>query len=281
MKTQNKKKITAYKVFNPDFRCREFQFEIGKTYQHKGVVKACSSGFHSCLKLADCFNYYSFNPDNKVAIVQIWGQIETHDDDSKIASEFIKIVKELTWHEVLDLANTGTNNTGNSNSGDRNSGDRNSGNSNSGNSNSGDWNSGHRNSGNSNSGDWNSGHGMVRFFCSESMPVYIFNQPTDLTREGILGLMPSLHGYQLTKWIAGSDMSGEEKQAHSDWETVGGYLKVFGYKEMCKNGWAQDTDLNKLKFFNLPNFDLKIFEEITGIDAKEDFERLRGNDEQI
>jgi hypothetical protein len=85
------------------------------------------------------------------------GKINKHEDDSKIATNHIKIIKELSWHEVLDLVNIGKNNTGNSNSGHRNSGDSNSGNRNSGDSNSGYSNSGNRNSGDSNSGNRNSG----------------------------------------------------------------------------------------------------------------------------
>lgn len=58
--------MKGYKVFNPDFTCRSFQFEVGKTYEHKGELKICRSGFHFCRNVADCFNYYSFDPKNRV-----------------------------------------------------------------------------------------------------------------------------------------------------------------------------------------------------------------------
>ena len=69
-------------------------------------------------------------------------------------------------------------------------------------------------------------------------------------------------------------MSDEEKTNSPHWKTTNGFWKTFSYKEMCQNGWAKDSDDNKLCFFKLPNFDLKIFEEITGIDATEDYKRL-------
>lgn len=40
--------IQAFKGFKQDLTCRDFQYEIGKTYEHQGDVEACSSGFHAC-----------------------------------------------------------------------------------------------------------------------------------------------------------------------------------------------------------------------------------------
>ena len=165
-------KIIAYKVFNPDFTCRNFKYKVGETYKLEENGKLispikCEKGFHACRKVSDCFNYYSFNPSNKVAIVELSGEVI--EDSYKIVSNIITILEEISWEKMLTLANSGTGNSGIGNSGDWNSGDWNSGDWNSGNRNSGDWNSGdwnsgngnsgNRNSGNRNSGDWNSGNG--------------------------------------------------------------------------------------------------------------------------
>src|SRR5574344_462932 len=151
------KKIKAYKVFNSDWTCRDFQFEIGKSY-HEDNIKICEKGFHACLKLSDCFYYYNFDKTNRVAEVELFGKIQRNNDDTKCCASDIKIVKELTWEEVLALCNSGNNNSGSWNSGNNNSGNGNSGNNNSGNGNSGNNNSGSWNSGNNNSGSWNSGN---------------------------------------------------------------------------------------------------------------------------
>ena len=154
--------MKGYKVFNSDWTCRDFQFEVGKVFEEDVTPVCCDRGFHFCTKASDCFNYYSFNPDNKVAEVEALGDIDTHADDSKCCTNKIHIIREITWQEVLDLVNlgkacTGLCNSGNRNSGNRNSGDWNSGNRNSGNRNSGNRNSGNRNSGDCNNGDCNSG----------------------------------------------------------------------------------------------------------------------------
>jgi hypothetical protein len=158
--------VKGFKVFNPDWTCRGFQYEVGKTYEEDVTPSVCNRGFHFCKQAKDCFNYYTFDPNNKVAEVIALGEVA--EDGDKCCTNKIQIVREVTWEEVLTIVNTGKACTGLCNSGNRNSGNRNSGDCNSGNRNSGNWNrgnrnigdcnSGNRNSGNRNSGNWNSGN---------------------------------------------------------------------------------------------------------------------------
>ena len=168
--------MKGYKVFNPDWTCRGYQFEVGKTFTEDVTPVCCNSGFHFCTKISDCFNYYTFNSDNKVAEVEALGEIDTNNDDSKCSTNKIHIIREITWHEVLDLVNLGKACTGFRNSGNRNSGDCNSGNYNSG-----DWNSGDCNSGNYNSGDWNKTCFSNGCFNTELPKIFLFNKPSDWT----------------------------------------------------------------------------------------------------
>ena len=150
--------MKGFKVFKPDWTCKGYDYKqggetaVGTTHEIQMSPVVCSVGFHGCLKLNDCFSYYQFDPQNKVAEVEFLGEIQRRDYDSKIATNKIHIIRELTWHEVLDTVNAGENNTGRANTGDRNAGDRNAGNRNTG-----DWNTGNRNTGNRNAGDWNTG----------------------------------------------------------------------------------------------------------------------------
>jgi hypothetical protein len=99
MKKKNTKKsqpetVKGYKIFNPDLTCRGFQYEIGKEYKHEGEFKVCNTGFHFCLKASDCFSYYAFDPKNIVCEVEALGETQTRGDDSKIATNHIRIVRK-------------------------------------------------------------------------------------------------------------------------------------------------------------------------------------------
>ena len=261
-------KVIAYKVFNPDWTCRGFPYKVGKSYTHKGNLSMCGEGFHACKKVSDCFSYYSFDPKNKVAEVELSGTILGLDEEKQCASK-IKIIRELKWPEVLVLANSGNGNSGNGNSGNRNSGYGNSGNRNSGSRNSGYGNSGYGNSGNRNSGDGNSGNrnsgnGNSGDFNTNEPFIRMFNKETKLYRKDID--YPSYFNFDLCVWILFSNMTDEEKKTYPNASVCDGYLKKLDFKEAWKLAFKQANKQEIEATKNLPNFDAKIFFEITGID---------------
>jgi len=176
--------------------------------------------------------------------------------------------------------NSGNRNSGNWNSGNRNSGDRNSGNRNSGNRNSGycnsgycnsgDWNSGNRNSGSRNSGDSNSGDRNSGWFNTDEPMARFFNKNSAIKLSDFYSssACPSWEGFDLCEWIGESEMTDEEKKADPQFFVRGGYLKTYTYQEAWSNFWKATSEENRKKFLNLPNFDSKIFLEITGIDVQ-------------
>ena len=99
----NQQPITAYKGFNTDLTCRDFQFQIGKTYTHDGKVEACASGFHACENPLDVFNYYI--PASRFAIVECSGEINKESNgDSKIACGSIHIKAEIGLPTLISKA---------------------------------------------------------------------------------------------------------------------------------------------------------------------------------
>ena len=293
--------VKGFKVFNPDWTCnpngKPFQYAVGGTYEEDVKPMVCDRGFHFCEKAADCFNYYQFNPENKVAEVLALGEVDT--DGTKSCTNKIQIVREIPWAELLEIVNTGKGctglcnsgdwNSGNRNSGDWNSGDWNSGDCNSGNRNSGDWNSGNRNSGdcnsgnrnsgNRNSGDWNSGDwNKCSFsngcFNTVSPKIYLFNKPSEWTYQDWLNsearyLLNQIPG-DVLEYIYLSDMTDEEKAAHPEAETTGGYLKILDNSECAVIWWRGLSDRQKAVITAIPNFDKEIFKQITGIDVDAD-----------
>jgi hypothetical protein len=149
--------VRGYKVFNPDWTCRGFQYEVGKSYEEDIIPMCCVRGFHFCKRVDECFNYYDFNSDNKVAEVIAYGDIDKDFSTAKYCTNKIKIVREITWPELLEIANIGENCNGVGNIDDNNYGHYNTNNNNNGTSNSGSFNEGNRNSGSYNMGNNNSG----------------------------------------------------------------------------------------------------------------------------
>ena len=91
-------KIKAYKGFNTDLTCRDFQYEVGKEYEQKGEIEACNNGFHACENPMDVFEYYP--PSNsRYCKVEQSGVIDRSQD--KIASSKIRIQCEIGLSGII------------------------------------------------------------------------------------------------------------------------------------------------------------------------------------
>ena len=63
-------------------------------------------------------------------------------------------------------------------------------------------------------------------------------------------------------------MTEEEKAAHPEHKTTGGYLKELDNSGCALTWWKQLSEADKREIINIPNFDRDIFKEITGIDVE-------------
>ena len=97
--------------------------------------------------------------------------------------------------------------------------------------------------------------------------VIVFNRPCK-REEWDNATKPNFIYFDLTLWITWDNMTEEEKKDHKDAFVTQGYLKERGYKEAWQEAYegASEEEIALLKA--LPNFDAKVFEEITGIKIK-------------
>ena len=244
------------KGFDKDLKCREFQFEIGKDYKidlpedYKLTSDdLCSNKvFHFCDSLSKVNEFYSCkDEDNRYCIIEVLGQFCESDD--KCGSNHIKIVREITGEELKIAKGLTGGNAGLFNSGDLNSGDRN---------------SGDRNSGYLNSGIFNKTNGSNGVFCNKEPKICIFNIQTDWTlsefyRSRYWDAIYS-SDFPLTEW--------KNKEVAPE-NGVDGELVVNTYEDACRRWWDGMSDKSKKIIKQIPNFDIDVFCDITGIDKKD------------
>jgi len=288
--------MKGYKAFNPGWKCRDFQYEIGKTYElpEGQELKICECGFHFCANPIDVFGYYKYE-DALIAEVEALGNIQQ--EGTKFVTDKIKIVREFTRDELEKLiGNDPRNNTGIGNVGCFNSGSRNSGNTNSGNYNTGDSNSGKWNTGDSNSGDWNTGNYNSGSYNVGVCNIGWHNVGSDNT--GSYNTGSHNNGwYNCGNYNNGDSNIRDNNTGYSNigYFNTGNYnIGIFNTVEptiyafnkptniklselednychlfdRISNNTLIDGDIELIK--SLPNFDAKIFLEITGIDLTED-----------
>ena len=273
--------VHGFKVFRPDWTCdptgyNPKQYTCPGKFEEEGELDVCGHGMHFCQTAADCFNYYSFNSENKVAEVIAYGEVRTEGDKS--CTDKLEIVREIPWDEVLRIVNLGKNctgrcNTGNRNTGDCNTGDCNTGDCNTGNRNTGNRNTGDCNTGDCNTGDWNKSSFNTGCFNTEEQKIMLFNKPSNMTYSEwldsdaryLLNQIPK----DVVEWVYEEDMTDEEKAAHPTYETTGGYLKVLDESECGQLWWGSLSDRRKEIIKAIPNFDAEIFFQCTGVRVDE------------
>ena len=296
--------MIGYKATDKYGCCRGFKFEVGKTYTKdipKEELECCTDKvFHFCRELSAIEKESNYKLSESRLFEVLAGDYVRSGD--KYGTNSLTILREIKGEEKLELINNGDCNSGSCNSGDcnsgswnsgdcnsgswnsgscnsgsrnsgdcnsgfRNSGDCNSGFRNSGDCNNGDCNSGSCNSGSWNSGSWNSGSWNSGFFNSDEPNIRMFNKDTNLKRGDIN--IPSWCYFSLTVWVSHDTATEEEKEKHKrEMETCGGYLKTLDYKEAWKLAWSKTSKEEHKQLLKLPNWNNKVFIEITGIDAE-------------
>ncbi len=241
------------KGFDNELKCRDYRFEVGKEYKidlPEGYVLTkddlCTDKvFHFCNSLQKVHQFYNCgNKNNRYCIIEVLGQFCECGD--KCGSNHIKIVSEIVGDELKIAKGLTRGNSGIFNSGDRNSGSFNSG----------DYNSGLFNKTNNSNG----------IFCNKEPKICIFNIPTDWTlsefRKSKYYRAIKSSDFSLTEWVSAPDYT--QQKAGPD-----GKLKTNAYEEACRKWWNGLTEENKAIIKDIPNFNVDVFCDITGIDKSE------------
>ena len=93
--------MKAYKGFNKDMTCRDFQYEEGKTYEEQ-EAKLCKSGFHACENPVMCFGHYA--PGISVYhAVELEDVAPDRDNDTKCVGKKITIGAKLGIPKICQL----------------------------------------------------------------------------------------------------------------------------------------------------------------------------------
>ena len=234
------------KGFDKNLKCRGYQFEIGKDYKIElpegyKLTKddLCTNKvFHFCDGLSKVDGFYPCSDENnRYCTIEVLGQFCEQPD--KCGSNHIRIVKEITGDELKIAKGLTNGNTGLFNSGYRNSGDR-------------------------NSGIFNKTNGSNGVFCNVEPKICVFNIQTNLTLTEFYqsryydAILSS--DFPLTEW------EGDEKANENG---VDGHVKVNTYEHACRKWWEGMTEVNKKIIKSIPNFDIDVFCDITGIDKSD------------
>ena len=100
MTEQNK--IIAYKGFNKDLKCRDFQYEVGKEYEINGEIECCKRGFHACKSPMEVWDHYDML-NSRFAEVELSGKIKEEENSTKVCSSCIKIKAELKLADIINI----------------------------------------------------------------------------------------------------------------------------------------------------------------------------------
>ena len=94
--------MKGFKGFDKNLVCRDFQYEIGHTYETDKPIELCTSGFHFCENLASCFRFYNPLESEGLRFCEVESQGDTikSNYEDKIVTGKITIIREIPPIEV-------------------------------------------------------------------------------------------------------------------------------------------------------------------------------------
>lgn len=108
--------VNGYKIMDDDYTCRKFHYEPNHSYSIKEDPIPCKKGFHFCIELPNCFNYYRpteyidqtsiFTYDLDVfKLFNVKSNGTTYQLADKCCTNNITILDECSTEEILEAFN--------------------------------------------------------------------------------------------------------------------------------------------------------------------------------
>ena len=103
----------------------------------------------------------------------------------------------------------------------------------------------------------------AEIFCGEPKTIKVFGKETGLTADQIN--LPDMSSFTMEVWVDEDEMTDEEFEEYAG-QFYSGIMRPLTYKQAWAHFWKYTSPENKQKFFELPNFEEKLFKEMTGLD---------------
>ena len=90
--------MKVYKATDKDMKCREFQYELGKTAEVEGDIELCERGLHACEMPLDVLSYYAPGDGSR------YFEAELEDvSDEKRSDDTKRVGKKLTLSAEIGI----------------------------------------------------------------------------------------------------------------------------------------------------------------------------------
>jgi hypothetical protein len=94
--------MKGFKGFSKDWKCRDKQYEVGKTFEEP-EAKLCEKGLHFCEHPLDVFRYYPPGNMNRFAEVEA-DEIAEERQEDKLVCKKLTVKAELSFKGMIDAA---------------------------------------------------------------------------------------------------------------------------------------------------------------------------------
>lgn len=87
--------MKVYKATDKDMKCRDFQYELGKTAEVNGDIELCERGLHACEMPLDVLSYYVPGDGSRYFEAELGDVSDKKSDDTKRVGKKLTLSAEI------------------------------------------------------------------------------------------------------------------------------------------------------------------------------------------